>query len=113
WERGIRGLRLVVCPDLYMNAEVDDEVERAFSKAVQVMRDLGATVETASFANGKRLTELFPLIAGPEFADFHRPFFERDPAAYGAEVRERLDGSLKITACEHRRALPERGLALP
>jgi hypothetical protein len=29
------GLRLVLCPDLYLNAEVDDEVERAFSKAVR------------------------------------------------------------------------------
>src|SRR5215831_19782887 len=105
WERGIRGFRLVLCPDLYMNVEVDGEVELAFSKAVQVMGDLGAKVETASFANGKRLTELFPLIAGPEFANFHRSFFERDPQAYGAEVRERLEGSLKITADEYVRAL--------
>ena len=110
WERGVRGLRLVLCPDLSMNAEVDEEVEQAFSKAVQVMRDLGAKVETASFENGKRLTELFPLIAGPEFAEFHRPFFEKDPEAYGAEVRERLEGSLKITADDYVRALREREL---
>lgn len=110
WERGIGGLRLVLCPDLYMNAEVDGEVERAFANAVQVMRDLGATVETASFANGKRLTELFAPIAGPEFANFHRPFFEKDPDAYGAEVRERLEGSLKITAEQYVRALREREL---
>jgi aspartyl-tRNA(Asn)/glutamyl-tRNA(Gln) amidotransferase subunit A len=93
-----------------MKAEVDDEVARAFSKAVQVIRDLGAKVETVSFAKGKRLTELFPLIAGPEFAEFHRPFFERDPEVYGAEVRERLEGSLKITADEYVRALREREL---
>ena len=110
WERGIRGLRLVLCPDLYLNAEVDDEVERAFSKAVQVMRDLGAKVETVHFAQGKRLMELFPLIAGPEFAEFHRPFFEKDPKAYGAEVRERIEDSLKITADEYVRALRERQL---
>jgi aspartyl-tRNA(Asn)/glutamyl-tRNA(Gln) amidotransferase subunit A len=110
WERGIRGFRLVLCPDLYMNAEVDGEVELAFAKAVQVMRDLGATVETVSFANGKRLTELFAPIAGPEFANFHRPFFEKDPHAYGAEVRDRLEGSLKVTAEEYVRALREREL---
>jgi aspartyl-tRNA(Asn)/glutamyl-tRNA(Gln) amidotransferase subunit A len=110
WERGIRGFRLVLCPDLYMNAEVDREVEQAFAKAVEVMRDLGATVEIASFPNGKRLTELFAPIAGPEFANFHRPFFEKDPDAYGAEVRERLEGSLKITADEYVRALREREL---
>lgn len=110
WERGLRGMRLVLCPDLYMNAELDAEVERAFAKAVDVMRDLGATVETAFFPNGKRLTELFPMIAGPEFAEFHRPFFEKDPNAYGTEVRERLEGSLKITADEYVRALRERTL---
>lgn len=110
WERGVRGLRLVLCPDLYMNAEVDEEVEQAFSNAVQVMRDLGAKVETVPYANGGRLTELFPLIAGPEFADFHRPFFEKDPDAYAAEVRERLEGSLKVTADEYVRALREREL---
>lgn len=110
WERGIRGVRLVLCPDVYMNAEVDAEVERAFSKALEVMRDLGATIETASFLNGKRLTELFPLIAGPEFAEFHRPFFEKDPKAYGAEVRERIEDSLKITSDEYVRALRERAL---
>jgi aspartyl-tRNA(Asn)/glutamyl-tRNA(Gln) amidotransferase subunit A len=110
WERGIRGFRLRLCPDLYLNAEVDEEVEHAFSKAVHVMRDLGAKVETVSFANGKRLMELFPLIAGPEFAEFHRPFFTRDPNAYGAEVRERIEGSLTITADEYVRALRERAL---
>jgi aspartyl-tRNA(Asn)/glutamyl-tRNA(Gln) amidotransferase subunit A len=110
WERGIRGFRLVLCPDLSMHAEVDEAVERAFSKAVEVMRDLGAKVETVSFANGKRLTELFPLIAGPEFAEFHRPFFEKDPNAYGAEVRERIENSLKVTADEYVRALRERQL---
>src|SRR5262249_22056617 len=110
WERGIRGFRLVLCPDLYMNAEVDSEVEQAFAKAVQMMRDLGATVETASFAKGQRLTGRFPSTAGPEFADFHRPFVAREPDAYGAEVRERLEGSLKITAEEYVRALREREL---
>ena len=110
WERGIRGFRLVLCPDLHMNAEVDAEVEHAFANAVEVMRDLGAKVETVSFTNGKRLTELFPQIAGPEFAEFHRPFFERDSKAYGAEVRERIEGSMKITADEYVRALREREL---
>ena len=110
WERGIRGFRLVLCPDLYLNAEIDDAVECAFAKAVQVMRDLGAKVETVSFANGKRLMNLFPMIAGPEFAEFHRPFYEKDSNAYGAEVRERVEGSLRITTDEYVRALRERQL---
>jgi aspartyl-tRNA(Asn)/glutamyl-tRNA(Gln) amidotransferase subunit A len=110
WERGVRGTRLVLCPDFYMNAEVDGEVERAFSQAVEVFRSLGATVEHVSFPNGRRLTELFPAISGPEFAEFHRPFYEKNPDGYGASVQERLEWSLKITADEYVRGLREREL---
>jgi aspartyl-tRNA(Asn)/glutamyl-tRNA(Gln) amidotransferase subunit A len=108
WERGVRGLRLVLCPDFYMNAEVDVEVERAFLEATDIFRDLGATVETVSFPGAGRLTELFSSIAGPEFAEFHRPFFEKNPEGYGAEVRERLAWSFKVTADEYVRGLRER-----
>lgn len=110
WEHGVRGLRLALCPDFYMNAEVDVEVDRAFTEAVRVLRSLGAKVESMSFLNGKRLTELFPAISGPEFAEFHRPFFEKNPDGYGTSVRERLEWSLKITADEYVRALREREL---
>jgi|KBSMisStandDraft_5_1062788.scaffolds.fasta_scaffold42383_4 aspartyl-tRNA(Asn)/glutamyl-tRNA(Gln) amidotransferase subunit A len=110
WQRGVRGLRLVLCPDFYMNAEVDSEVEHAFAEAVRVFRSLGATVEVVSFRNGKRLTELFPAISGPEFAEFHRPFYEKNPDGYGASVRERLEWSLKISSDEYVRGLREREL---
>jgi aspartyl-tRNA(Asn)/glutamyl-tRNA(Gln) amidotransferase subunit A len=106
----VRGLRLVLCPDFYMNAEVDSEVEHAFAEAVRVFRSLGATVEVVSFRNGKRLTELFPAISGPEFAEFHRPFYEKNPDGYGASVRERLEWSLKISSDEYVRGLREREL---
>jgi aspartyl-tRNA(Asn)/glutamyl-tRNA(Gln) amidotransferase subunit A len=110
WQRGVRGLRLVLCPDFYMHAEVDSEVEVAFAEAVRVFRSLGATVEVVSFRNGKRLTELFPAISGPEFAEFHRPFYEKNPDGYGASVRERLEWSLKISSDEYVRGLREREL---
>ena len=110
WVHGVRGMRLVLCPDFYMNAEVDSEVEHAFAEAVRVFRSLGATVEAVSFRNGKRLTELFPAISGPEFAEFHRPYYEKNPDGYGASVRERLEWSLKITGDEYVRGLREREL---
>ena len=110
WERGVRGLRLVLCPDFYMNAEVDGEVDRAFTEAVRIFRSLEAKIETVSFPHGKRLTELFPAISGPEFGEFHRPFFEKNPDGYGTSVRERLEWSFKITADEYVRALREREL---
>ena len=110
WPLGLRGRRLVLCPDFYMASEVDAEVDRAFVAAVDVFRALGAKVDTVRFPNGKRLTELFPSISGPEFAEFHRPFFEKNPDGYGASVRERLDWSFRITSDEYVRALREREL---
>jgi aspartyl-tRNA(Asn)/glutamyl-tRNA(Gln) amidotransferase subunit A len=108
WERGVRGLRLVLCPDFYVNAEVDAEVERAFEEAIRVFQDLGAKVETVPFAHGGRFTEVFRAIAGPEYAEFHRPFFERNPEGYGADVRDRLAWSFEITSDQYVRGLRER-----
>jgi aspartyl-tRNA(Asn)/glutamyl-tRNA(Gln) amidotransferase subunit A len=110
WERGVRGLRLVLCPDFYAHAEVDAEVQRAFDDAVRVFQDLGAKVETVPFAHGGRFNEVFRMIAGPEYAEFHRPFFEKNPEGYGADVRERLAWSFEITADQYVRGLREREL---
>ncbi|MBI2156541.1 MAG: amidase [Candidatus Rokubacteria bacterium] len=108
WERGVRGLRLVLCPDFYTHAEVDAAVERAFQDAVRVFQDLGAKVETVPFAHGGRFHEVFRAIAGPEYAEFHRPFFEKNPDGYGADVRERLAWSFEITGDQYVRGLRER-----
>ncbi|MEK6711340.1 MAG: MqnA/MqnD/SBP family protein, partial [Nitrospinota bacterium] len=110
WERGVRGFRLVLCPDLHAGAEVDEEVARAFAEAVQVFEGLGARVETARFPNGQRLLEAFRTVSGPEYAEFHRPFYEKNPAGYGADVRERVEGSFKVTADEYVRGLRQREL---
>jgi aspartyl-tRNA(Asn)/glutamyl-tRNA(Gln) amidotransferase subunit A len=110
WEHGARGLRLVLCPDFYASAEVDDEVDRAFQDAIRVFQALGANVETVPFERGGRLLEVFRAIAGPEYAEFHRPFFEKNPEGYGADVRERLAWSFEITADQYVRGLREREL---
>ena len=110
WERGVRGLTIALCPDIYSNAEVDGEVEQAFQEAVRVFRGLGAKVESFAFPGGRRLIELFPSISGPEFAEFHRPFFEKNREGYGADVQERIGWSLKITTDEYVRGLREREL---
>jgi aspartyl-tRNA(Asn)/glutamyl-tRNA(Gln) amidotransferase subunit A len=108
WARGVRGRRLVLCPDFSTHAEVDAPVERAFADAVRVFRDLGATVETVSFPHGDRFNDVFRAVAGPEYAEFHRPFFEKNPDGYGADVRERLAWSFEITADQYVRGLRER-----
>jgi aspartyl-tRNA(Asn)/glutamyl-tRNA(Gln) amidotransferase subunit A len=110
WERGVRGLRLVLCPDFYTHTEVDAEVERALQGAIRVFQDLGAQVETVPFPDAGRFDGLFRAIAGPEYAEFHRPFFEKNPDGYGADVRARLAWSFEITADQYVRGLREREL---
>jgi aspartyl-tRNA(Asn)/glutamyl-tRNA(Gln) amidotransferase subunit A len=110
WEQGLQGRRLVLCPDFYKDAEVDSDVSRAFEEAVKVFRSLGADVDHMPFSHGERLSELFRAIAGAEFAEFHRPFFEKNPDGYGTSVRERLDWSFEVTSDEYVRALREREL---
>jgi len=70
----------------------------------------GAAVETVPFAHASRFDEVFRAIAGPEYAEFHRPLFEKDPDGYGADVRERLAWSFEITADQYVRGLREREL---
>ena len=107
---GARGSRLLVCPDYHGRAEADAGIMEAFERAVEVFRRLGARVEEVSFPGHRRLLDLFPAIAGPEFAEFHRPFFERNAEGYGEDVRERLEWSFKVPADDYVRATRERVL---
>lgn len=109
-EKGVRGSRILLCPDFYSGAEVDAEIEQAFDRAIEVFRGLGAKIETVSFPNPERFTDLFPKIAGPEFAEFHRPFYEKNPDGYGADVRERIEWSIRIPLDEYVRGLRTRVL---
>ncbi len=108
--RGVKGSRIILCPDFYSNTEVDGEIAQAFVHAIDVFRDLGAKVETVSFPDAGRFGELFQSIAGPEFAEFHRPFYEKNPDGYGADVRERYEWSAEIPLDDYVRAMRERVL---
>lgn len=110
-EDGVRGSRILVCPDFHGGVEVDSEITAALNTAVEVFRALGAVVEEVSFAGHQRLMDFFPLISGPEFSEFHRPFFEQNPDGYGEDVRERLEWSFQIGQDDYVRALRERVLA--
>ncbi|MBI4251610.1 MAG: hypothetical protein HY618_04040 [Candidatus Tectomicrobia bacterium] len=110
WERGVRGLRLVLCPDIYAPAEVDGEAAGALAEAVRALQGLGARVETVAFTHGKRLQEAFRPVSGPEYAEFHRPFYEKNPEGYGPDVRERLAWSFRISTDDYVRGLREREL---
>ena len=109
-EAGVRGMRLALCPDFYNHADVDAEIAAAFEGAVDVLRGLGASIHTFPFPQYARMDRAWTAILGAEFAEFHRPFYEKDPTAYGEEVRSRLENALETPRDEYVRALREQEL---
>lgn len=102
---GVKGLRIILGPDFYGNAEVDEEVQSAFDAAVEVYRGLGAQMEEVSFPYYQPLMNLWTSISGPEFSEFHRPFYEENPDGYGDDIKERLQWSLRVSLDDYVRAL--------
>lgn len=109
---GIKSARIAVSPDYTQNAEIDEDVAKAFDRAIEVLRDLGATVETVPFEGAERFADLFTRIAGPEFSEVHRDNYTKDPDAYDFEVAERVEWSLKVSLDDYIRALRERELMI-
>ncbi len=107
---GVRGIRVGRCPDLAGNAEVDEEVADHFHRSLEVIRTLGATIETVAFPNSDRIRQAMAVITGAEFAEVHRPLYAKDPAGYGEDVRTRVEGALGTQCDDYVRALREREL---
>ncbi len=108
---GAEGMRVGLCPDLSGDFEADAQVVRAFGRAVGVFEELGARVETLPFEDADRLAHVSSVVIRCEFAEFHRPLYERDPDAYGGPTRERVEASLALAdADEYIRAQREREL---
>lgn len=108
WQEDLRGKNIALCPDLYLHSDMQVAVENAFNQVVKFFASKGANIQTIKFEGANRLTELFPSISGPEFAQFHRPFYETDPNAYSDAVRERVEWSLRVPAEDYVNGLKER-----
>ncbi|MGH7312338.1 MAG: amidase [Candidatus Rokuibacteriota bacterium] len=91
---GVKGLRLALCPDLCENTEVDAEVQLAFDRAVGVLRELGAKVETLPFPDAQRIRAVGEVIISHEFMEFHRPLYQKNPTGYGEETRARIEARI-------------------
>ena len=66
-ESDIKGLKIAICPDIYQNQELDDEVEGSYEHAKSLLEDLGASITTINFEDVDIIQDLFYGIAGPEF----------------------------------------------
>ncbi len=93
--RGVRGMRVGLCPGLTNHAEVDAEVQQAFERAVEVFRSFGAEVKTLEFTEGDRFASIHQAVIGAEFIEFHRPIFEKYSDSYADYTRMRIEECTK------------------
>ncbi len=106
-EDGVKGLRMALCPDL-IQIEIDQSVERAFTEAVEVLRGLGAIIETIACSFAEELNTERQPIADAELLAVHRENLEKFPEKFGDDVRDRLENARKTTLSQYIEALRKR-----
>jgi aspartyl-tRNA(Asn)/glutamyl-tRNA(Gln) amidotransferase subunit A len=106
-DRGVRGMRLGVCPDL-VRIEIDAVVDKAFENAVDTLRRLGARIKVVSFPPAGKVEEVRRAISDGENIELHRNRFSECPEGYGEYLRERLEKAARLTVDEYVRACRER-----
>jgi aspartyl-tRNA(Asn)/glutamyl-tRNA(Gln) amidotransferase subunit A len=104
---GVQGMRLAFCPDLHF-CELDDAVANALEEAGRVLQELGASLETVTFALKDIVEETRQALHWAEFAALHRDRFHQHPEGYGEDVRERLRRCSNVTADDYVRACQHR-----
>ena len=106
---GVAGLRLAVLPEDELG-EVDPEVARAFATALDVMRGLGARIDTLTLpVSYKRLADLTGKLIAAEGYALHREWIDRDDLPFDPDVRDRIRWGKTLSAADYIRIMADRG----
>ncbi|MBT3351813.1 MAG: amidase [Nitrospinaceae bacterium] len=98
--KDLKGMKLGLCPDLYSNAEVDNEISEVFDNSIDVFRELGAEVKNLSFAYSDQFEEVFQVFMSAEFLEFHRPIYEKNSDGYGEIARKAVESRMGTESCD-------------
>ncbi|MEO7726759.1 MAG: amidase [Burkholderiales bacterium] len=105
---GITGLRFAVLPEAELG-ELDPEVANAFARALDVMRGLGARIDTLALPVAyKRLADLTGKIIAAEGYALHRAWIERDDLPFDVDVRDRIRWAKGLSAADYIDVMAER-----
>ena len=88
--RDVRGLRVGVIRELTHGAETDPEMRAAVTRAIDVLRDLGADAAEISLPLVPRAGAAFMAICDSEGAALHLQWLRSRPADYDEGTRRRL-----------------------
>jgi aspartyl-tRNA(Asn)/glutamyl-tRNA(Gln) amidotransferase subunit A len=92
----------------YFTALLDDQVRRAFSRALERLRTARATIEPTMIDGSESIVETYTNISLPEAALWHAPTLAAKAADYQPIVRQRLEFGRTIPAVAYLRAMETR-----
>jgi aspartyl-tRNA(Asn)/glutamyl-tRNA(Gln) amidotransferase subunit A len=105
---GVKGMRFAVLPDAELG-ELDPAVASAYAAALDVMRDLGARIETLALPlSYKRLAEIVGKIIAAEGYALHREWIDRDDLPFDRDVRDRIRWAKALSAADYIQVMAER-----
>jgi aspartyl-tRNA(Asn)/glutamyl-tRNA(Gln) amidotransferase subunit A len=100
----VRGLRIGV-PHKDALSGASDDVLQGIEEALRTLAGLGATVVEVAVPWLIEATVIWPSIAGPEAAHYHRQDLEQRPQDIAEQVRNRLLAGRNLLAIEYLRGL--------
>ena len=100
----VRGLRVGVPPDDAL-AGANEDVLQGMKDALRTLVELGATVVEVAVPWLLEAVVIWPNIAGPEAAHYHRQNLEQRPQDISEQVRNRLLAGRNLLAIEYLRGL--------
>jgi aspartyl-tRNA(Asn)/glutamyl-tRNA(Gln) amidotransferase subunit A len=106
-EKGVKGSKLAICPDL-IDVEIDQPIADAFDAALEVLRGLGAVIETVACPFVDEINPHRRAIADAEFFRVHGERHAKTPAGYGTRLQERIVNAEKTTLAMYMDALNRR-----
>jgi len=107
-KKGVAGLRFAVLADGELG-ELDPEVARAFTAALDVYRDLGARIDRLALpASYTALADLTGKFIAAEGYELHRTYIDRDDLPFDLDVRHRMRGGKALLAADYIKIANER-----
>lgn len=101
-QRDLRGLRLGVLRHTWEeDMPVSDDVRQAMEAALQVFKDLGATLEDCRMEALQRYFDVKVIMAETEIFSIHQPNLITRPGDFGADFRARALPAVLFTANDY------------
>jgi aspartyl-tRNA(Asn)/glutamyl-tRNA(Gln) amidotransferase subunit A len=105
---GIAGMRFAVLPEAEIG-ELDPGVAAAYARALDVLRGLGASIDTLKLPlSYKRLAEIVGKIIAAEGYALHRDWIDRDDLPFDRDVRDRIRWAKGLSAADYIQVMTER-----